>query len=283
MKVIAVFPNIDKPESAQVLERVINFYKDKDVKLLLPNKAAAVFNHQELAVDEIYDENVDAGLTIGGDGTLLGECRKLYAKDTPTCGINIGTVGFLADIELPELEMRLEQLLNNNYRIVERTVLHGSVIRKGQKKMLGHAINDIVITKGGVSRMLHLGLSVDNYHVIDYKADGIIVSTATGSTAYSLSAGGPIIKPSVKGLLITPICPHTFSIRPMVVAEKDRIIVHVAAVHQDIQVTLDGQEYFSLEPGDDVSIRKARNNAKIIKFQDRNFYYTLKNKLWNNF
>ena len=131
--------------------------------------------------------------------------------------------------------------------------------------------------------MLHLGLSIDNYHVIDYKADGIIVSTATGSTAYSLSAGGPIIKPSVKGLLITPICPHTFSIRPMVVAEKDRIIVHVAAVHQDIQVTLDGQEYFSLEPGDDVSIRKARNNAKIIKFQDRNFYYTLKNKLWNNF
>ena len=130
--------------------------------------------------------------------------------------------------------------------------------------------------------MLHLGLSVDGCRVTDYKADGLIVSTATGSTAYSLSAGGPIINPKIKALLLTPICPHTFNIRPMVIDEDEEGCIHIAAVHQDIIATFDGQESFRLLPGDAVIVRKASLPAKIVKFEDKNYYQTLRTKLWRN-
>lgn len=282
VKTIAVFPNIEKLQSAQVLEQLIAFAQDKPIRLVMSRSQADHFNHPELGIDEIYDAPVDCGLSIGGDGTLLGICRKLYSRNIPACGINIGTVGFLADIELTELERKLEQLIAGEYRIVERTMLHGSIVTGGSRRFLGHAINDIVITKGGVARMLHLGLSVSGQRVGDYKADGMIVSTATGSTAYSLSAGGPIIHPAVKAFLVTPICPHTFTARPMVVNDTESVSVHIAAVHQDIQVTLDGQESFPLQPGDEVQIRKATNPVQIIKFEDKSYYSTLAGKLWGN-
>ena len=156
-------------------------------------------------------------------------------------------------------------------------------VRSGEtERFLGHAINDVVITKGGVARMLQLGLSVGGCRVADYKADGVIVSTATGSTAYSLSAGGPIVNPKVQALLITPICPHTFNVRPMIIAEDDEVHVHIAAVHQDILLTFDGQESFRLLPGDEVIVRRASAPVRIVKFDDKNYYHTLKNKLWRN-
>lgn len=282
MKTIAIFPNIEKSESAGVLERIVAFFADKDVRLVMPEATARLFGYPELGVQCLDELNVDMGLSIGGDGTLLGVCRQLYAKDIPCCGINIGNVGFLADIEVPELESRLGKLLKDEYYIEERIVISSSHYSRGEKRFLGHALNDVVICKGGVSRMLHLGMSVAGCRLTDYKADGVIVSTATGSTAYSLSAGGPIINPVVKSLLITPICPHTLEVRPMVISDEDHVRIHIAAVHQDIQITLDGQESYPMLPGDEVTIRKAKNPAKIIKFEDRNYYYTLKNKLWRN-
>lgn len=282
MKTIAIFPNIDKKESASVLERIVAFFADKDVRLIIPEATARHFGYPELGVQCAEEQQVDIGLSIGGDGTLLGVCRQLYAREIPCCGINIGHVGFLADIEVPELEGRLGKLLENQYYIEERTVISSAHFSRGKKRFLGHALNDVVICKGGVSRMLHLGMSVAGCRLTDYKADGVIVSTATGSTAYSLSAGGPIINPVVRSLLITPICPHTLEVRPMVISDEDNVRIHIAAVHQDIQITLDGQESYPLLPGDEVTIRKAKNPAKIIKFEDRNYYYTLKNKLWRN-
>ena len=283
MKTIAVFPNIDKIESAGVLERIVTFFADKDVRLVMRDATARHFGYPQYGVDSISQQQIDIALTIGGDGTLLGVCRKLYSQDIPCCGINIGNVGFLADIEVPELESRLQKLLEDKYYIEERTVISASQYRYGgEKRFLGHALNDMVISKGGVSRMLHLGVSVAGCRLTDYKADGVIVSTATGSTAYSLSAGGPIVNPAVKALLITPICPHTLEARPMVISDEDNVRIHIAAVHQDIQITLDGQESYPLVPGDEITVRKAKNSARIIKFQDRNYYYTLKNKLWGN-
>lgn len=280
MKTIAIFPNVEKQESASVLERIVAFFADKEVRLVMPEAAAAFFGYPELGVQCVDEQKVDIGLSIGGDGTLLGVCRQLHAKDIPCCGINIGNVGFLADIEVPELEGRLGKLLENQYYTEERTVISSFLFSRGKKRFLGHALNDVVICKGGVSRMLHLGMSVAGCRLTDYKADGVIVSTATGSTAYSLSAGGPIINPDVKALLLTPICPHTLEVRPMVISDEDNVRIHIAAVHQDIQITLDGQESYPLLPGDEIAVRKAKNSAKIIKFEDRNYYYTLKNKLW---
>lgn len=282
MKTIAVFPNINKKESAQVLSRIVEFLKDKPVRVIMSQNKADIFGYEEYGVEDIYSEDIDVGLSIGGDGTLLGICRKLYEKEVPACGVNIGHVGFLADIELSELEVKLESLLKGEYHTEERTVISGFVVSKGNQRFLGHAINDVVISKGGVARMLHLGMSISGCYISDYKADGIIVSTATGSTAYSLSAGGPIVNPSVEALLITPICPHTLDVRPMIVSDKDEVRIHIAAVHQDIQLTFDGQESYQLLPGDEVIIRKGKNKARIIQFEDKNFYNTLKNKLWGN-
>lgn len=284
MKTIAIYPNINKDESAQVMERIRSYFADKQdrVRIVMSRSIAEMFNCPEYGIDDLDNEPIDLGLSIGGDGTLLGICRKLYTRKIPACGINIGRVGFLTDIELTELESRLDNLLNGEYQVVERTVISGSVLSQGNRRMLGHAINDVVIGKGGLSRMLSLSMRIDDTMINDYKADGVIVSTATGSTAYSLSAGGPIVNPSVPALLITPICPHTLDARPMIIPDDEEVQIYIAAVHQDIQMTFDGQESFQLLPGDVVYIRKGKNPARIIKFGDKNYYDTLKSKLWGN-
>lgn len=284
MKTIAIYPNINKDESAQVMERIRSYFADKQdrVRIVMSRSIAEIFNCPEYGIDDLDNEPIDLGLSIGGDGTLLGVCRKLYTRKIPACGINIGRVGFLTDIELTELESRLDNLLNGEYQVVERTVISGSVLSQGNRRMLGHAINDVVIGKGGLSRMLSLSMRIDDTMINDYKADGVIVSTATGSTAYSLSAGGPIVNPSVPALLITPICPHTLDARPMIIPDDEEVQIYIAAVHQDIQMTFDGQESFQLLPGDVVYIRKGKNPARIIKFGDKNYYDTLKSKLWGN-
>ena len=284
MKTIAIYPNINKDESAKVMERIHSSFADKQdrVRIAVSRSIAEMFNCPEYGIDDLDNEPIDLGLSIGGDGTLLGICRKLYTRKIPACGINIGNVGFLTDIELTELESRLDNLLNGEYQVVERTVISGSVLSQGNRRMLGHAINDVVIGKGGLSRMLSLSVRIDDTMINDYKADGVIVSTATGSTAYSLSAGGPIVNPSVPALLITPICPHTLDARPMIIPDDEEVQIYIAAVHQDIQMTFDGQESFQLLPGDVVYIRKGKNPARIIKFGDKNYYDTLKSKLWGN-
>ena len=284
MKTIAIYPNINKEESIQVMARIRDFFGDKgDKARIVMNRSIAEMVHcPEYGVDDLDKESIDLGLSIGGDGTLLGVCRRLYTRTIPACGINIGHVGFLTDIELPELEGRLDNLLKGEYQVVERTVISGSVLSQGNRRMLGHAINDVVIGKGGLSRMLSLSMRIDDTLIADYKADGVIVATATGSTAYSLSAGGPIVNPAVPALLITPICPHTLEARPMIIPDDEEVQIYIAAVHQDIQMTFDGQESFQLLPGDVVYIRKGKNPARIIKFGDKNYYDTLKSKLWGN-
>ena len=279
---IAVFPNVDKPNAGAVLDRIFRFFSERDVQLMLPLHEARFFGCAETyGVENIEQAPADMALSLGGDGTLLGVCHRYGRNEVPVCGINIGTLGFMADIELDELEDRLEKILVGGYYIEQRLLLAGFVKSNGRERFLGNAINDVVVTKGGMARMLRLGLSINETHLMDYKADGIIVASPTGSTAYSLSAGGPIMNPTIQALLVTPICAHTFNMRPLVVNEHDVIHIHIAAVHQDILVTFDGQESFHLLPGDEVVVRKAQQSARIVKFEDQDYYRILRTKLWN--
>lgn len=282
MQKIAVFPNVNKDQSLETLRRILNFFEDKDVQLMMPKDTSLYYGMEELGVDDIEKKEADMALSLGGDGTLLGVCRRYGSMAVPVCGINIGTLGFMADIELNELEAKLQKILTGNYNVERRLLLAGFVKSYGQQRFLGHAINDVVITKGGVARMLQLGLSINETHLMDYKADGLIVSSATGSTAYSLSAGGPIMNPNVRALIVTPICAHTFNMRPLVINEDDIVHVHIAAVHQDIIVTFDGQESFRLLPGDEIIVRKSEEQARIVKFEDKDYYQILRTKLWKN-
>lgn len=282
MFTIAVFPNMTKTNIRLVFEQVLAFFADKDVRILLPAKEAALLGHPRLGVRDIGQCPMDMALSIGGDGTLLNVCRRIFDLSVPVCGINLGTVGFLVDIEIKEIESKLQKILRKDYHIEERLMLSGYVVHRDRKSRKGSAINDIVVTKGGMARMLRFSLFINNTRVADYKADGLIVSTATGSTAYSLSAGGPIVNPLVKALVLTPICPHTFNIRPMVISEEDRIHIHIEAGHRDIFVTFDGQKSYQIADEDEVIVQKADYPARIVKFGDKDYYQTLKEKLWGN-
>ena len=286
---IAIYPNLDKKDVHGVVRRIVRFFSDKAVHLMMPQKEAASLGMEELGVQQIEQLPVDMALSLGGDGTLLGVCQRYGAHVVPVCGVNLGTLGFMADIELHELEKKLQKLLDGDYRIEHRLLLAGSVISGGKERFLGHAINDIVV-KGGVARMLHLGLSIHESHLLDCKADGIIISSPTGSTrstcgttpstAYSLSAGGPIVNPNVRALIVTPICAHTFNIRPLIIQEDDAVHVAIASIPQDIIVTFDGQVCYRLLPGDEVVVRKSEAQAEIIKFEDKDYYQILRTKLW---
>ena len=282
MQTIAVFPNVGKPQAPEVLQRIFSFYQNKDVRLILPVDESRFFDMEEYGVPDIEHVPADLALSLGGDGTLLGVCRRYGAAAVPVCGVNIGTLGFMADIELSELETKLQKILQGDYRIEHRLLLAGFVRSQEEERFFGHAINDVVVTKGGVARMLHLGLSINDSHLMDYKADGVIVASPTGSTAYSLSAGGPIMNPNIRALLITPICAHTFNMRPLVVGEDDVVHIQIAAIHHDIIVTFDGQESFRLLPGDEVIVMKSNVQAKIVKFEDKDYYQILRTKLWKD-
>lgn len=279
MLTIAVFPNIHKPEAPRVIQRILDFFADKDARIIMPLEEARFFRRAGYGVPDIENVPTDIALSIGGDGTLLGVCRRYSHHPVPVCGINIGTLGFMADIELDELEKKLQKILDGDYIIEHRLLLAGYVISDGKKRFLGHAINDIVV-KGGVARMLYLGLTINQSHLLDYKADGILVSTPTGSTAYSLSAGGPIMNPNVRALIVTPICAHTFNLRPLVIREDDTVHIQIARVQQDIIVTFDGQQVFRLLPGDEVIVQKSNAQADIVKFEDKDYYQILRTKLW---
>lgn len=280
MKQIAVFPNLGKRRSGEIVERIFKFYSGKDVRLVMPAAEARHFRKEKYGLPCVERVHVDMALSIGGDGTLLGVCRRFVGQSVPVCGINLGTLGFMADIEPDELEGRLGKILAGDYRIERRLLLAGYVRDENGERFLGNAVNDVVITKTGVARMLRLGICVNETHMTDCQADGIIVSTPTGSTAYSLSAGGPIMNPNIRALLLTPICAHTFQMRPMVTDETDTIHIKASGIQQDVIVTFDGQESFRLMPGDEVIVRKAEDVARIVKFEDKDYYKVLRTKLW---
>ena len=275
---IAVFPNKGKSKSREILERIIQFYRGKNVQLILTREDANFFHHPELHCES----QIDLALSIGGDGTLLSVIRTFVEQSIPVCGINLGTLGFLADIETHELESRLEKILNNDFRIEKRLLISAFVRHEKnpeEKILLGNAINDIVVTKSGVARMLKIDLGIDGTHLVKCQADGIIVSTPTGSTAYSLSAGGPIMNSNIRALLLTPICAHTFQLRPMVLNEHDIVSIKLEAGPREILVTFDGQQSSAIEVGDELIVERAETVAKIIRFEDKDFYSVLKTKL----
>lgn len=280
MLTIGVIPNIDKKDVDILLARVVNFFSDKEVKIIIEEKAALELGYPHFSVESLLKKEVDLVLTLGGDGTLLNACRVLAKKNIPVCGINIGRLGFLADIELAEIESKLQKIIDGKYKIEERLMIDAIIKRNGAMTYVGAAINDVVVTKGGFSRMIRLGLSIDNSLLANYQADGVIVSTSTGSTGYSLSAGGPIVHPSLKVLLITPICPHTLNARPLIISEDEEAHVKITATHHDIVLTIDGQVSHGLISEDEIIVRKSALVARVVKFDDSNYYKTVRTKLW---
>ena len=210
---------------------------------------------------------------------MLRAARKAAQHDLPLLGVNVGHLGFLTELETDNLELALAAIINKEYKIEERMLISSRVIREQQVVASYHALNDAVIARGTFARIIQLQTFVDEQPVVNYQADGLIVATPTGSTAYSLSAGGPIVEPQVECLIITPICPHTLAARSVVVSHDSVVKVLIEATHKDIMLTIDGQIGFPLQSRDVIEVVKADIKAKFVKLHGRNFFTILNNRL----
>ena len=281
MLTFALFPNFKKKNIGNVLSWVIEYLRKNQVRVLLPEEMAKTDTYQSLThpFEQEPSQDITLALTLGGDGTLLSTARKIAPYGIPLCGINMGQLGFLTEVELPELSVALDKLIAGAYTTENHVMLEAIVCRGKKTIYVSSALNDVVVTRGGCSRMIRLNLYINHALTANYSADGLIISTPTGSTGYSLSAGGPIIKPSLNVLLITPICPHTLNSRSLVVADTEEMLIKLQSVSDDIVLTLDGQTIYKLLTGDQITVRRSGFSARFVKFNDQNYYGKLHSKL----
>jgi NAD+ kinase len=222
---------------------------------------------------------VDLLIVLGGDGTLLAAARALHGHKIPILAVNLGGLGFLTSVTLDELYPVLESVLSGTHRTSERMMLDAEVVHRNKPSETQCALNDAVANKAALARMLDFDVSVDGHHVGRYRADGLIVATPTGSTAYSLAAGGPIIHPALDAFVITPICPHMLTNRPLVVPDTARVELDFAEPDEPAFLTMDGQIGFQLEPRDRVIITKSKSKVQFVSPPRLTYYQILRSKL----
>jgi NAD+ kinase len=228
---------------------------------------------------EALAAQVDLLIVLGGDGTLLSAARALGNHKVPILAVNLGGLGFLTSVTLDELYPLLEQVVAGKHRTSERMMLDAEILRADQPAERQCALNDAVANKAALARMLDFDVHVDGNHVGRYRADGLVVATPTGSTAYSLAAGGPIIDPDLDAFVITPICPHMLTNRPLVVPDTARIDLDFTAADEPVYITLDGQIGFQLKPQDRVRITKSKSRVALVRPPSKTYFEVLRSKL----
>ena len=245
--------------------------------------AGTAANGEKTATREALPRDVDLVIVLGGDGTLLAMAARIAqaGRDIPILGVNFGSLGFLTEIRIDELLPSLERVLDGSATFDERAMLEADAYRKGQQVDSRVVLNDVVFTKAALSRMIELSVSVDGGFVTRVKADGLIIASATGSTAYNLAAGGPIVHPLVNALVLTPIAPHTLTNRPIVIPGRADIEVqaHSSGSPDEIFVTYDGQSGYPLHEGDVVKVRMSRQTLRLVKAPARSYFELLREKL----
>jgi len=278
---VGLFPNLQKKQYSQLIGEIIYWFEKNMHPVYMLRNLAESLNKPHLAADwDFLKENIDMAITLGGDGTLLNVARKLAPFQVPILGINLGHLGYLTEIELTDLYTDLECLKRKEYFLEHRMMLEASIIR--QKEMIKKylALNDVVVSKGPFARLIWIKVSSNDNYLDTYPADGIIISTPTGSTAYSLSAGGPIINPSMELLLLNPICPHSLRSRPIILSKDEIIKIEPDPLEDsDAILTVDGQKGFQLLAGDEVIVKKSKFYTRLIKIKKRYFYDVLRKKL----
>ena len=231
-----------------------------------------------LKIDDIFSKS-DLIITLGGDGTLIGIARKMKKSGPPIFGINLGKLGFISEFSKLDFFDYLDSTLKMKYEMLTIGLFSAEIYDKNKVVYKGHFINDAVINKNDISRIFTLSVETNGQHIFNLAGDGLIASTPIGSTAYSLAAGGPIIHPSVNSFVLTPICPHSLTNRPLVLSGKESILIKLLDKHNKVTLTLDGQEAISINHNQSIKISKSRNkNVNLIKNQNRTYFYTLKEK-----
>jgi NAD+ kinase len=273
---------ISKPEVREartLVPAVLQWLETKGVDVRIDEITARYAGRQPGLARNAVPEGCDLVIVMGGDGTLLSAARAIAGRDIPLFAVNLGGLGFLTAITVEELFPELERALRNEHRVAKRRMLSCEVQRGGDVVARYEALNDIVITKAHIARMIDLVCNVDAHFVCRYKADGLIIATPTGSTAYSLSAGGPIVFPSVGALCITPICPHMLTNRPVLVSDSSVIQILNLARGEDAYLTIDGQVGSPLQEQDRIVCRSSQNSLCLIRPPRMLFFDVLRQKL----
>ena len=268
-----------KKEALNATKNLREWLEAKGIEVFLDKNTTPPLDYKINYSQLEISSSADMIVVLGGDGTLLRAARIVGKNKTPILGVNLGGLGFLTEISLEELYQTLEIILAKNFETEERMML-SAFIYQGRKKVAGYSVlNDIVINKKALARIIDLETKINNQYLTTFKADGLIVSTPTGSTGYSLSAGGPIIYPSLNSITITPICPHTLTNRPIILPDSAVIRLTLKSKSEDVLVTLDGQIGQSLQSDDVVEISKSEQSVYLIKSPFKNYFEILRTKL----
>lgn len=263
----------------ETLTRVISFAEERGLALLFEPDLLPPGGHWEILDNESVT-GIDLLLTLGGDGTLLRGARLVAPLGIPVLGINLGRLGFLTSLSPEELDVGLNRLMSGDTLADNRMVLQVEAETSAGRVDGGYlALNDVVLHRGGVARMIRMKIHTHGEEVGTYSADGIILATPTGSTAYSLSAGGPIVPPNIDCIIATPICPHTLAVRPLILSAEDTVTVEVLSPTEELILTIDGQEGTTLMPGDRLVVKRAPLPLHVVRFPGQTFFSTLRRKL----
>ncbi len=269
--------------SRKALEGIAVFLKGQGCEVVVEQDTVAntgLAGYRALDVDAIGTE-CDLGLVVGGDGTMLGIGRLLAAYGVPLIGINQGRLGFVTDIPIDTYQATLTPMLRGAYEEDHRSLMHARVMRDGQCVFDARAMNDVVVNRGATSGMVELRVEVDGQLIANQRADGLIIATPTGSTAYALSAGGPLLHPAIPGWVLVPIAPHTLSNRPIVLADPGEIVIELVA-GRDASANFDMQSLASLQHGDRISVRRSQHHVRFLHPKGWSYFDTLRKKLrWN--
>jgi NAD+ kinase len=278
MKRIGIIAKEDKPQAVDVSRGLMHWLKERGIEATVDEGLGSLLGLKGCPPKSGLPSISDMLLVLGGDGTLLAAARLVGATGIPILGVNLGSLGFLTEITIDELYPALERVLGGEFETEERVMLSARVIRGGVEIGRYTVLNDVVVSRGSTSRIIDLETKINGDYVTTYKADGLIVSTPTGSTAYSLSAGGPIIYPSLHAFTLTPICPHTLTQRPIIISDDSRVTISILS-KEEILLTLDGVTGPALHYGDIVEVKKADAVIHLIKSPYRSYYEVLRTKL----
>lgn len=278
MKRLLIWPNTDKDQVRGLTGRIWRWATEHGIDTLIPANLADAVGYPELArdLDGLPEGSIDGIIVLGGDGTLLHAAKALARLNCPILGVNLGHLGFLTEVEVPDLLPALSAMVNNQYDIDQRRLLEARVVRGQQEIAHFEAMNDVVVTKGPFARLINLETFVDDAYVTTYPADGLIVASPTGSTAYSLSAGGPILSPALGVMVVTPICPHSFFDRSIVINGDQQVKIRVRAMHRDTLVTVDGQHTHPLVDGDEVIVETSPTTIRLFRRPGWSFFQVLR-------
>ena len=277
---VAILAKPNDSRANSTAEMVVRLLTERGHEVAVDAALAAQAGIDHSVDRAMLAEGADLAVALGGDGTLLLAGRLFSAFGVPILGINVGRLGFLTDTGPEGMLAALEAVLNGDYSVQERLMLSGEVLRDG-KVVFGpfNALNDIVVHKGELAHVIRVESWVDQSFVSEYTADGLIFSTPTGSTAYGLAAGGPIVVPSAQVMLVAPICPHILTNRPLVISGDSVASCIVVGSRGEVLLTIDGQEGFGLEAGDKVCVRRSANSARMIQAASRDFFDVLRTKM----